>query len=474
MRSSLLKLVLAAFTLFHALDAAALDFAPCADAATRPALRGSRCATTTAPLAWDGALPGDVTLFVRKFPAIGPRRGSVWLVAGGPGESGASLYPFVDILRKSFPGFDLLIPDHRGTGLSSRICPKEEAPDSPGGTALVGAEWGSCFDELAARPARARQFTMTNAARDLRRLIEDAEEASDGTPTYLYGVSYGTGLVLRTLQLGRLPLAGVVLDSLVPVETDDRWDLSRRSVVVDEVGRRVLARCDADPACAAAMGAPAETVYRRLLDKAGREPAVVAKVPGRDLKRFLGALLDLPPLRDRIPYLIRDLDRGHTDELDAVLATLPALRVQLGDFPQTPPSLPLTAIISGSEQDLRPGRSADDVRREEAALLFSSPIPSLLQSSTLPRYDRDAYFGGQPAWLPPTLVLQGTLDPKTHYDGALGHIALLRKAGPVRLVSVTDAQHFILWTASDCFVRDVATFVNGRAGADTRCTPTGR
>ena len=87
-------------------------------------------------------------MFLRKFPAPRPAasRGTVWLVAGGPGESGASLYPMLPTLRRAFPGFDLVIPDHRGTGYSTRLCPQEEAVDSPGGMALAGAEWATFFN----------------------------------------------------------------------------------------------------------------------------------------------------------------------------------------------------------------------------------------------------------------------------------------------------------------------------------------
>jgi len=63
------------------------------------------------------------------------------LIAGGPGESGASFYGMVAELRTTFPGLDLIMPDHRGTGFSTRMCPDEEAPGSPEGGALAGAEW---------------------------------------------------------------------------------------------------------------------------------------------------------------------------------------------------------------------------------------------------------------------------------------------------------------------------------------------
>jgi len=464
MKPGFLKATCLALSLLWMSDAAALDFTPCADAGTLPGLQGSVCAVQTVPATYDGTAPGRLSLFVRKFPAAGPSRGSVWAIAGGPGESGASLYPFVAVLRRSFPGFDIIVPDHRGTGLSSRVCPAEEALDSAGGTALAGAEWGSCFGRIGAHPELARQFTLTEAAHDLAGLLE---QDATGKPTYIYGVSYGTQLVLRTLQLKRLPVTGIVLDSLVPVQLDARWDLSRRSHVVDDVGRQVLARCDADTRCAAAMGEPAEAIYRRVLAKA--DPLLLAKVPGKDLRQFLGALLDMPALRERIPYLLKDLDRGRSGELQALLAALPAIQASLGAYPQTPPSIPLTGIISNSESDLRPGRGEAEVAQDEAPLLFKSPLPAILAGSTLPRYPRDAWFGRDPARLPPTLVLHGTLDPKTHIDGARQHVAKLRERGPVGLVAIQGAPHFILWTAPGCFERHVGAFVAGRKPSDADC-----
>jgi len=428
------------------------SFHACIDAGTRAPLDTSVCTREAVPLSHAPGFTGEqLSLFVRKFPAAGPSRGAVWLVAGGPGESGASLYPFVERLRRSFPGFDLLVPDHRGTGFSSRLCPAEEAAASPGGIALAGAEWASCFKQLNEQPERARAYTITNAAHDLRQLIL---RHHDGKPVYVYAVSYGTQLVLRALQIGELPVAGLVLDSLVPLETADRWDLSRRSLVADDVGRQVLARCDADPRCAAMLGEPAASLYRRVLDSNTPQ--------ARGLPRLMGRLLDVPALRSRIPQLLRDLSQGGSGELAQAAAGLSEAGAALGDFVQSPPSIPLVAIISGSENNLRPGLSAAALKAEEAPLLFSSPLPGLLLQPGLPLYARDGYFGGHPSRLPPTLVLAGTLDPKTHHAGAVEHVAALRSAGKVRLVDVKGAPHFILWVAPDCFERQVGAFVAGR------------
>lgn len=462
------KYVLTALIL-QAGAAGAAEFAPCPDAAAQPTLAGSLCARVAAPADYAKPDAGPaVSLFVRKFPAQGAAKGTVWMVAGGPGESGANFYSLLPVLRRSFPDFDLLIPDHRGTGYSTRLCPQEEAADSPGGMALEGAEWPSCFAHINAQPQLAAQFSITTAARDLKLLIE--REHSKG-PVYLYGVSYGTQLVLRTLQLGRLELAGVILDSLVPSETAPEWDLSRRSFVVDAIGRRVLARCDQSDYCRNMLGGSAESAYRRLLARAAQDPSLVAQVPGKNLKRFFGSLLDVPEAAERIPYLVKDLSEGRGEELKRVLALFEAKAAELGSYPQSQPSIPLVAIISGSENNLRPAQTAADVRREEESLLFSSNLPGLLVESGLPTYPRDDYFGKLPHQLPRTLVLQGTLDPKTHYDAALSHAAVLRQAGggQVDVVTVDSGSHFVLWTRPQCFESAARAFVTGTHKGDHTC-----
>ncbi|PJC99839.1 alpha/beta hydrolase [Janthinobacterium sp. BJB1] len=460
------------------LHAEPMFFTPCSDMA----VPGSLCSGLNVPESYDvqGRAVGEADamhVFVRKIaadvPAGKPAKGTVWLVAGGPGESGASFYSLLPTLRRSFPGFEFLIPDHRGTGHSSRLCKVEESEQSPGGRALAGAEWASCFKGINLMPEYAAQFSITTAARDLKALIE-GERSKRKQPVYVYSVSYGTQLVLRTLQLGPLPVQGVIFDSLVPPQADARWDLSQRSRVVNQAGMQVLARCDADAACHAALGEPAATLYRRVLDKAQADPALLAQIPGKNLKNFLGGMLDVPAARARIPYLLQDLDRGGETELAAVRATLTQAAASLGSYPQSPLSIPLVNIISNSENNLqptlRPGWTAADLEREEADLLFTSPLPRILLGGGLPTYARDAYFGALPAKVPPTLVLQGTLDPKTPYAGAQAQVQALtqRKAGKVSLSSVHNAPHFILWTAPACFEQATTRFIAGKAAQD--CT----
>lgn len=446
--------------------AQATDFKPCADAASDAALAGSLCALEQVPgdpsgLAGGPAAP--VSLFVRKFPAQGAARGQVWLVAGGPGESGASFYGMLPTLRRAFPGFDLVMPDHRGTGFSTRMCPAEEAVDSPGGGALDGAEWGTCFQYLNGRPTYARQFSQTNAAHDLKGLIERTPHQGK---TYLYGVSYGTQLVLRTVAMGAR-VDGLVLDSLVPLQDDATADLSRHSLVADAVGREILAACERGR-CGRRIGQPLEPLYRRVLARAETEPALLANVPGKDLKRFFGSLLDFPSSARRIPDIIKELDGGQDTQLREVVADVQRKAASFGSFPQRPPSMPLVILISGSENNLQPGRTIEEVKQEEAGLLFASSIPSHLVGKPIPLYERDAWFARLPERLPPTLVLHGDHDGKTSYDGAVRHIEALRKAGPVQLFTAEGGGHFVLWTDNSCGGAEVMQFVLGK-DAPSRC-----
>ncbi|MEO1044307.1 MAG: alpha/beta hydrolase [Pseudomonadota bacterium] len=457
----LMRLMVPAFALFLAPASfaqddrpvsAPSDFAVCEDAAVHPVLNGTLCATVTVPLDHKRSGDEDIRLFVRKFPTDGHPRGQLWLVAGGPGESGASFYPFIDTIRAAAPGFDLFIPDHRGTGFSTRLCPEEENPESDGGSALAGAEWGSCFGALNANAARTKAFTISNAAHDLRLLMARHD---NGQKRYLYGVSYGTQLVLRTLAIAPPDnLDGVILDSVIPPEDDTQWDLSHRSAVTDMVGRQALSDCEQDDACRKLFAGPVVTELEALL----ADPAVVEML-GPKPKYTLSSLLDLPETRAMLPYVIAGLRVGDPAWLEHAKARLAGLGAKFAPFKQGFSSVPLVSLISRSENNPRPDLTAEQIATEEAAYLFASPLPSLLLAGGIPSYDRDEYFARLPGSIPPMLVLHGDLDPKTAYPGAQANVRRIGAVGRVRLTTIKGAPHFILMTAPKCFTASVQGFL---------------
>lgn len=425
---------------------------PCADAASSPALRGSLCAMMDVPLRHTDPAGESLSLFVRRIPAstTAPKRGEVWLLSGGPGESGVSLYPLIQTYQRAFPGFDLVIPDHRGTGRSSRICPLQEAPESADGTGLAGAEWGPCIGAMYANLPRTSAFSITEAAHDVGVLMAGANERGQ---VLLYGVSYGTQLALRALQVNDLHLDRLILDGLVPPEATETWDLSRRTALVDQVGR-------------ASMDHRSVERYRALLAIKGA--AWQQDVPGGDLRRFFAALLSFPTLRDRIPQIVQDLSEGDARSLVATAKDWTIALSLLGQGGNNQPALPLVMLIAASENNARPELSLATVNAEAEGALFISPIPGLLAGGAVPRYPRDAWFGKSPRALPRTLILHGTLDPNTAYAGAEEHAAVLSRSGDVTFHTVERGAHLLPLVAPHCFVTAVETFIDGGA-VSKRC-----
>ncbi|MDV3468277.1 alpha/beta fold hydrolase [Stenotrophomonas sp. C3(2023)] len=417
-----------------------------------PLLRGAHCATVEVPLRHAEADGEAITLFVRRIPAdtAVAHRGEVWLLSGGPGEAGASLYPSIPTYQKAFPGYDLVIPDHRGTGRSTRICPAEEAPQSPEGTGLAGSEWSSCIGSMYANLPRTSAFSITEAAHDLGVLMAGAHERGQ---VLLYGVSYGTQLALRALQVNELAVDGLILDGLVPPEATDIWDLSRRTALVDDVGRQSL-------------DAASLSRYRTLLTV--KDAAWQKDVPGGDLRRFFAALLSFPALRERMPQIIAGLGDGDTTALTATVGDWHAALAALGQSGDNQPALPLVMLVSASENNARPALTQAMVDEEARDALFVSPIPGLLVGGTVPRYPRDAWFGKSPQRLPRTLVVHGTLDPNTGYASARQHAAILARAGSVQFHTVERGAHLLPLVAPHCFSTSVQAFVVGGT-APQRC-----
>jgi len=448
MRRSAIRLALLLCCLPAAACAATTDrFTACDDTAGFPELAGSQCLTTTLPLRHAAPDAASISVFVRRFPAATPdrRRGQIWLVAGGPGEAGASFHPLLPTLRRAFPQHDLVIADHRGTGGSERLCPLQESPGSADGVALAGNEWGPCIGALHADQARTSAFTITEAAQDLSTLI--ARQRGDGE-VLVYAVSYGTQLALRMLQVAPQPLDGLILDGLVPPETAPQWDLSHRTAVVDTVGRAFL-------------GDAGSAAYQRLLDTAGTEPVWRAQIPGGDLRRFFGTLLNFPSLRARIPAIVEALGHGDDALLRATVADLRAITAPMTRHPLSSPALPLVMLIAASENNARPDLTRATVDDEARSALFTSAIPGFLVDAPVPAYPRDRWFGGTPSAVPRTLVLHGTLDPNTPYAGAQAHARTLAGAGPVQFSTVEGGAHLLSFVAPQCFVAAASAFVAG-------------
>ena len=95
---------------------AAIPYAPCDPA-------GFQCGQLAVPLDRTGAVPGTVTLSVKRVVASSnPTATAVVALAGGPGQAALPVATeFASILGPSLATRDLLVFDQRGTGSSGRL-----------------------------------------------------------------------------------------------------------------------------------------------------------------------------------------------------------------------------------------------------------------------------------------------------------------------------------------------------------------
>ena len=144
-----------------------------------PIIPGTSCGRMDVPLNWDDPQGESIEIAVLQVPGQGRNViGTLWFLDGGPGGTGVGLADD-DILgpyRKA--GFDIYIPVHRGTGMSTPLtCSQPIFSNMPACANELVATWG---EGLA-------HFRSAQAGRDLGALIQAA--APPAQPVFVYGTS---------------------------------------------------------------------------------------------------------------------------------------------------------------------------------------------------------------------------------------------------------------------------------------------
>ena len=164
--------------------------------------------------------------------------GAFWMLQGGPGSSGESLYsiavPWMNFLDDTF---DLYIPDHRGTGYSNPLdCTTETIQEC---AEIMNNTYG---DKL-------HYFSTYQAAMDLGYavdLFQNNLSVYNETNDIIYGVSYGTYYLNTYLLLFPDQFNAAILDSIVP---SDGGRFSQFTNSSNEVGLLFLERCQENEFC---------------------------------------------------------------------------------------------------------------------------------------------------------------------------------------------------------------------------------
>lgn len=216
------RLAIAAFCSLALLGAttgaatASTTWQPCLNAGT-----SIDCANFTMPLDRTGAVPGTTTVrAVRLAATEGPRMGTMFVIAGGPGQGALAM---IDLVASSFEGanrYDLIAVDQRGSGYSEPLnCPRIErwSFDWDGSDPKTDQPFTDCANALG--PARAAYNTV-EAVADLETVRADL--AVDNAT--FFGVSYGTKVALAYAKAHPNRTKALLLDSVLPTDMPGKFD----------------------------------------------------------------------------------------------------------------------------------------------------------------------------------------------------------------------------------------------------------
>ncbi len=204
-RRFLLGLALAVVLAAPGQARAGIGLSPCPGATN-----GLQCGTVDVPLDRSGGMPGTISLHVEVLPASGLPRGTMFLIAGGPGQGSAGAYGLSSAaeMQNMFPGYTLVAFDNRGTGKSGVIrCPALQTST----TSTIEQDAALARDCAEIIGPQRRFYATRDHAEDM----ESVRVALGLGRIGLFGVSYGTKLAVAYALAHPSAVERIVLDSVV-------------------------------------------------------------------------------------------------------------------------------------------------------------------------------------------------------------------------------------------------------------------
>ena len=424
----------------------------------------AECTTAQVPLRAGVNDGKTIDMRVKRYrPAGGKGLRQLWMLQGGPGGSAYVFEGLAEIIGARFPDVDYYLPDHRGTGKSSRIGCAAEGAKTEGGFFITASEWPACIAEAKATWGEGlAAFSTTNAANDLGLLVERAKVP--GQPVFVYGVSYGTYWANRYMQLFPEQAEGVILDSVAPPGAS----LARQDEDANEAAKDFFALCAKDPVCGQKLGADpwakANALFAKL--KAGHCPdiGVSAEKTHVLLRRAFGQMLMNPEHRLMIPPIVYRADRCEPRDVTALKPLVASL---IGEGKPNEMLRQWGFVLSNnvlfSELWETPSPTAAVLAGIREASVASRDVTSAMDPliGIWPTYPADPYMGKWATREKPVLVLQGGLDPATLVRKAREAKAAFARPGQ-RYVEVASATHTVI-ASSPALVANAAGTVERRS-----------
>ena len=226
---------------------------------------GNECAGIPLPLDPDDAAnEATVTAFVRRFYAgDAPTNKSLWMFAGGPGDSAESFAGGAGYFISYDPTVTVYLMDQRGVGMSLPTLDCDSPPAyafDPTNETTV-ASYSACNAQIASEFGDTLKFYGTYyAAVDYKAVVDLV--AADKVA--IYAMSFGTYALNQYLQLDGARADVALMDGPVP---PDRWALERDPEWKSRVAQDVLRACAALSAtCSASVDGPTAQAAGFLMD----------------------------------------------------------------------------------------------------------------------------------------------------------------------------------------------------------------
>jgi len=435
----------------------------------------AECATVAVPLR-AGSTDGTLDVHVKRYhPKGGKSLRQLWMLQGGPGASAYAFESLSEVIATKFPDVDYYLPDHRGTGKSSRITCAAEGEATEDGIFISPAEWPACIEEVKTKLGdRLSAYSTTNAANDIGVLIERARVP--GQDVFVYGVSYGTYWATRYLQLYPEQANGVILDSVVP----PNGSLARQDEDANVAAKDLFGVCATDPTCSPKLGpdpwAKANALFAKL--KTGHCSAIaLPEIPLHVLfRRAFGQFLMSPDYRLMIPPLVYRLDRCAQKDIDVLKPLVVGMTKEqpVSEFmKQWGWVVSNNVAFSELWETPRPTAADLDAIREGAVASRDVTTQMDVPMTIWPTYPADAWVGKTPATSKPVLVLQGGLDPATLLVKARALKDTFNRPGQ-HWIEVPSATHTVIGSSAttekrSCGTMMMMSFMEKPMAPDTSC-----
>ena len=292
----------------------------------------AHCLTLTVPLDWKKPQGKTITVFAAQFPALsrGANKDPLFILPGGPGQSGDMLMPLV---KSAFSDVnkarDLMLIYPRGTARSSPISCPEPPAFEVFNAVHVAKRLKACSAQQKNDP---RFFTTDEITRDTNAI----REAFGYTKLNIWGGSFGTRLAQHYIAAYPEQVRTVVLDGATK---RGQSILLTMPHTLDVAINSVSISCKLDKACAA-KGPDMRVTLRELLarlkahpeklkidDPLTHEPVTIT-LDDNSVIDTLTLALYTPPSRAIIPIMVRMAARGNYQPLIALAAQAGS---QLGD-----------------------------------------------------------------------------------------------------------------------------------------------